>query len=69
MSDAKRISIAARACRIERAPVNFSISRDSPSWWKVPLPRVGGMPYTTFDASMRIDGLDCRAKHHSNKRD
>ena len=56
---AKRISIAAGACRIERAPVYFSVSRDSPWLWWVPLPHIGGMPYTHFNASVQIDGINC----------
>ena len=56
---AKRITIAAGACRIERAPVYFSASRDSAWLWWVPLPHIGGTPYTNFNASVQIDGVRC----------
>jgi hypothetical protein len=56
---AHRINLFAGSCRIERAPVYFSASRDSVwSWW-VPLPHIGGMPYTNFNASLQIDGRNC----------
>lgn len=61
---AHRISIAAGACRIERAPVYFSASRDGVWLWWVPLPHIGGMPYTNFNASLQIDGRACSVIPH-----
>lgn len=56
---AKRVSIAAGTCRIERAPVYFSATQDNVWLWWVPLPHLGGIPYTNFSAGLRIDGKHC----------
>ena len=56
---ATRVSIVIGDCRIERAPIRFSASRDSAWTWWIPLPHVGGTPYTNFDAFMQIDSRTC----------
>jgi hypothetical protein len=61
---ARRINIAAGACRIERAPVTFSASQDGVWLWWVPLPHIGGIPYTNFNASLQIDGRNCAVVPH-----
>jgi hypothetical protein len=48
-------------CRIERLPVPLNEYKDSWWIWWVPLPHIGGKPYTYFDISLRVDGLNCRA--------
>jgi len=53
------ISIIAGRCRIERAPLRFSASRDSAWTWWIPLPHVGGTPYTNFNGFLQIDSERC----------
>ena len=56
---ARSISIVAGSCRIERAPIYFSASRDSMWTWWIPLPHVGGTPYTNFNAYLQINSATC----------
>jgi hypothetical protein len=56
---ARAISIVTPRYRIERAPIRFSASRDSAWTWWIPLPHVGGTPYTNFNAFLQIDGGTC----------
>lgn len=48
-------------CMLREVPVRVSVYRDWWLWW-VPLPHVGGDPYTGFSISLRVDGLNCRAE-------
>jgi hypothetical protein len=47
-------------CRIERVPILPEEYRDSWWIWWVPLPHIGGKPYTYFSLSLRVDTLHCR---------
>jgi hypothetical protein len=49
------------SCRIQQVPVE--LREYSESWWLwwVPLPHIGGSPYTYFDLTLRVDGFNCRA--------
>jgi len=53
------VSIVTPRCRIERAPLHFSASRESAWTWWIPLPHVGGRPYTNFHAFLQVDGENC----------
>jgi hypothetical protein len=55
----RRITIATGRCRIEHAPIHFSASRDSAWTWWIPLPHVGGTPYTNFNAFVQVDVENC----------
>lgn len=48
-------------CRIEKLPVLLTEYQDAWWMWWVPFPHVGGTPYTSFELSLRVDGLNCRA--------
>ena len=48
-------------CRIEKLPVLPDEYGDSWWIWWVPLPHIGGKPYTYFSLTLRVDGLHCRA--------
>jgi hypothetical protein len=61
---ARQFSIVSGACRIERAPIYFSESRDSLWTWWIPLPHVGGTPYTHFNAYLQIDSRTCAVIPH-----
>ena len=55
----RSIGIVTLRCRIERAPIHFRTSRDSAWTWWIPLPHVGGTPYTNFDGFLQINGESC----------
>ena len=48
-------------CRVERVPVVLEESRDKWWLWWVPLPHIGGAPYTYFTLSLWIDSRACGA--------
>ena len=48
-------------CRVERTPVERREYRDRWWLWWVPLPHIGGSPYTYFTLSVWIDSRACRA--------
>jgi len=47
-------------CAIEQAPVSLYVDRDDWWLWWVPLPHVGGAPYTYFTLSVWVDSRECR---------
>ncbi len=53
-------SLSTGACRIDRLPVQVRRSADWWLWW-VPLPHVGGTPYTNFSLELFIDSAKCAA--------
>ena len=56
---ARYVSIATLRCRIERVPIYFSENRDSMWTWWIPLPHVGGTPYTHFNALVQVNSESC----------
>lgn len=48
-------------CRVERTPVVLEESKDRWWLWWLPLPHVGGTPYTYFTLALWIDSRACRA--------
>ena len=48
-------------CRIDRMSVRLEEYEDSWWIWWVPLPHIGGKPYTYFSLTLGVDGLHCRA--------
>lgn len=46
------------ACTIARVPVTLAAYEEWWLWW-VPLPHVGGKPYTSFDLSLRVNVRTC----------
>ena len=56
---ATRVNIVIGDCRIERAPIRFEAYRDSMWTWWIPLPHVGGTPYTHFNAFLQINSETC----------
>jgi hypothetical protein len=53
------INIAFDNCRFQRIPLQFSVFQSGMLTWWVPLPHVGGDPYTTFNASLTVNGRTC----------
>ena len=53
-------SVATGTCKIDAVPVEAGRSDDWWLWW-VPLPHVGGQPYTTYSMRLFIDSAKCVA--------
>lgn len=53
------VSIAIGHCRIERVPIELSLSRDSLLTWWIPLPHVGGVPFTSYSDQLELDSRVC----------
>jgi len=54
-------SVTMNECRIEKLPALPKEYGDSWWIWWVPLPHIGGKPYTYFSLTLGVDGLHCRA--------
>ncbi len=54
------VEIIVKDCSLEKIPI--SIEERSADWWMwwVPLPHVGGKPYTYFNLTIRLDPIACR---------
>lgn len=55
----RRVSLVVGNCRIELIPLQFSGYRDSMWTWWIPLPHVGGTPYTHYSAQLEVDTRVC----------
>ena len=53
------VSIVAGSCRIERVPVDLRVTRDNLFTWWVPLPHVGGVPFSRYSAYLEIESRTC----------
>lgn len=53
--------VALPGCTIEQAPVSVEAYRDAWWLWWVPLPHIGGSPYTYFSLAVWFDSRACRA--------
>lgn len=63
----RRAEVKYGECRFENIPVTFERrNTEWPLWW-VPLPHVGGMPYTYFRSTLNIDEKDCLPANPSAK--
>lgn len=57
----RTIDVNFRDCQLETIPVTVKEYIEDWWMWWVPLPHVGGRPYTYFSLSVRIDPLTCRS--------
>lgn len=62
--EARYLSVATPRCRIERAPLYLMENRDSAWTWWIPLPHVGGTPYTNFSAFVQVNSETCAVVPH-----
>ncbi len=46
-------------CDLKRVPVDLNESREDWWLWWVPLPHIGGKPFTYFRVPIRVDGANC----------
>jgi hypothetical protein len=59
LKELRYVSLALENCRIERVPLDLKISRDSLLTWWVPLPHVGGVPFSRYSAQLEVDSRVC----------
>jgi hypothetical protein len=55
------VTVTMNKCRIEKLPALPEEYGDSWWIWWLPLPHIGGKPYTYFSLALRVDGARCRA--------
>ena len=55
------VTVKMNKCRIEKLPALPEEYGDSWWIWWVPLPHIGGKPYTYFSLALKVDGARCRA--------
>ena len=53
-------NVALAQCNLARRDVRVNARRDSLLLWWVPLPHVGGLPYTRYSAKLLLDSRTCR---------
>jgi len=62
------VNIAFDNCRLRRIPLQFSVFQSGMLTWWVPLPHVGGDPYTRFNASLTVNGKTCTLPDRNQSR-
>jgi hypothetical protein len=55
-------------CRLRRVPVVVSEGDDTWWLWWVPLPHIGGKPYTSFSIHLRLDRARCAVARRNSGR-
>jgi hypothetical protein len=48
-------------CDLKAVSVTLRESREDWRFWWVPLPHIGGKPFTYFSVSISVDGANCAA--------
>jgi hypothetical protein len=56
----RQVDIKSPVCQIEKIPVTVSEYNSEWYLWWVPLPHVGGRPYTYYSLDISLDKNDCR---------
>ncbi|MBI2685431.1 MAG: hypothetical protein HYX27_03870 [Acidobacteria bacterium] len=51
-------------CRIDKVPASVREYGDTWWLWWVPLPHIGGAPYTSYDVVLTVDSAHCLAASH-----
>jgi len=59
VDDLRFVSVVIGNCRIERVPVEVTVTRDSLFTWWIPLGRWGGAPYTHYATRLEVDVRVC----------
>lgn len=57
--EVRYVELAFDNCRFQRIPLQFSAYQAGMLTWWVPLPHVGGDPYTMFNAALTVNGKTC----------
>ena len=58
--DVRYANIALERCSLARRRVQLDTHRDNLLLWWMPLPHVGGLPYTHHSATLAIDTKNCQ---------
>lgn len=66
--DVRYVNIAFANCKLQRIPLQFSAFQSGMLTWWVPLPHVGGDPYTMFNAALTVNGRSCALPDRSESR-
>ena len=59
------VDLTSGACALRKIPVSVSERADDWWLWWVPLPHVGGKPYTSFSVSIDVDRVRCAIRSRS----
>jgi hypothetical protein len=59
VNDVRRVEVVYGDCRFENIPVTFEGRNSEWYLWWVPLPHVGGKPYTWYHATISVDQSAC----------
>ena len=59
VNDLRFVSVVLGNCRIERVPVEVTVTRDSLFTWWIPLGDWGGTPYTHYATRLEVDVRVC----------
>jgi hypothetical protein len=57
--DVRYVELEFGSCRFQRIPLQLSVFQAGMLTWWVPLPHVGGDPYTMFNAALTVNGKTC----------
>ena len=57
--EAKYVDLKSGTCRLQKIPISVSEYGDSWWTWWVPLPHIGGKPYTSFSIYITVDRDRC----------
>ena len=66
--DVRYVDLEFGACRFQRIPLQFSVFQAGMLTWWVPLPHVGGDPYTMFNAALTVNGKTCALPDRTDSR-
>lgn len=56
----RHANVALERCSLARRAVQLSSYRDNLWLWWMPLPHVGGLPYTRYSATIAVDTRGCQ---------
>jgi hypothetical protein len=59
VNDLRYVSVVIGSCRIERVPVEVTVTRDNLTTWWIPLRDVGGAPYARYATRLEVDVRVC----------
>jgi hypothetical protein len=60
---ARFASLETTGCRVDHVPLEIETRADNWWLWWVPLPHVGGKPYSSFNVRLQLDVANCRVVH------
>jgi hypothetical protein len=61
------VTLETTRCRLEHVPVDVETHPDTWWLWWVPLPHIGGKPYTSFDVHLMLDVATCQIRSRAGR--